>query len=144
MLEDLQSYDSAQTWYPYWEWGLARSRRMIMPFPTSGRSANAIFEVCTRITFLAYTLYLMRSPLTRIHDLRGKNTKIRKTKNLCKPVRILYVGSLKECTRSSQKKKKKNRRREEMGEDIAGCANLACENLCFTCQHILRDLYLPW
>ena len=43
---------------------------MIMPFPTSGRTADAIFQVCTRMTSLAYALYLMRHPLTRIHDLR--------------------------------------------------------------------------
>lgn len=45
VLEDLQSYDSAQVWYPFWDWGRRRSRRMIMPYPTSGHSAAQVFEV---------------------------------------------------------------------------------------------------
>ena len=45
VLRDLQSYDSVGQWYTYWDWGLGRSRRMIMPFPTSGFDAYDIFEV---------------------------------------------------------------------------------------------------
>ncbi|XP_078364931.1 CD109 antigen-like isoform X2 [Oculina patagonica] len=56
VLEDLQSYDSAQTWYPFWEWGIRRSRRMIMPFPTSGRSAARIFENSGVIVITNYNL----------------------------------------------------------------------------------------
>lgn len=56
VLGDLQSYDSARTWYPYWEWGLGRSRRMIMPFPTSGRSAYAIFQNSGMIIITDYLL----------------------------------------------------------------------------------------
>lgn len=46
VLEELQSYDSAQVWYPFWDWGRrGRRRRMIMPYPSSGRNAAAVFEV---------------------------------------------------------------------------------------------------
>lgn len=52
VLEDLQSYDSARTWYPYWEWG----HRMIMPFPTTGRDAGVIFENSGIIVITNYVL----------------------------------------------------------------------------------------
>ncbi|XP_073231989.1 CD109 antigen-like [Porites lutea] len=56
VLEDLQSYDSARTWYPYWEWGFGRRRRSIMPFPTSGSNAGAIFENSGVIVITNYQL----------------------------------------------------------------------------------------
>lgn len=56
VLGDLQSYDSARTSYPYWEWGLGMSRRMIMPFPTSGRNAYAIFENSGMVIITDYLL----------------------------------------------------------------------------------------
>lgn len=56
VLEELQSYDSARTWYPFLEWSFGRSRRMVMPIPTSGRSAGAIFDNSGVIAITDYVL----------------------------------------------------------------------------------------
>ncbi|XP_015780239.1 PREDICTED: CD109 antigen-like [Acropora digitifera] len=69
VLGDLQSYDSARTWYPYWEWGLGRSRRMIMPFPTSGRSAYAIFQNSGMIIITDYLLPGEYGPMNLIFKM---------------------------------------------------------------------------
>lgn len=57
VLEELQSYDSAQVWYPFWDWGRrSRRRRMIMPYPSSGRNAAAVFENSGLVVITDYEL----------------------------------------------------------------------------------------
>lgn len=57
VLEELQSYDSAQVWYPFWDWGMRRRlRRMIMPYPSAGRDAAAVFENSGLIVITDYEL----------------------------------------------------------------------------------------
>nr|BAJ05272.1 CD109-like molecule [Diadumene lineata] len=60
ILQDLQSYSTSSSWYPWWDWNWfspRRSRRMIMPFPTSGRDAMSIFQDAGLIVFSDCLVY---------------------------------------------------------------------------------------
>ncbi|KAJ7374577.1 hypothetical protein OS493_004915 [Desmophyllum pertusum] len=56
VLEDLQSYDSAPSWYPFWMWGFERRRRSIMPFPSAGGDAAQIFKNSGVIVITDYNI----------------------------------------------------------------------------------------